>query len=64
MRKNRITIETVHCKRCGKELATTSRSVHGNDKLKTYWGYICSNCTTPEEKTLMQEQISLGIVRK
>lgn len=61
MPKHKITILTVNCKRCGKELSTTSRSIHGLDKLKKQYGYICQDCSTPEEKQEMIEAIGMGI---
>jgi hypothetical protein len=61
MRKSRITIETVHCKRCGRELATTSRSIHGLDNLKAQYGYLCHDCTTESERQAMIEAIGHGM---
>lgn len=63
MRRQKITIEHVNCKRCGKPLSTTSRSIHGLDSLKKQYGYLCSDCTTPEEKQDMINAIGQGIVR-
>ena len=63
MRK-KITIETVNCKRCGKSLSTTSRSIHGLDNLKAKYGYLCHNCTTSEERNEMVNAIGMGIVSK
>jgi len=61
---HRITIETVKCKRCGKELSTTSRSIHGLDKLKKQYGYICHDCTTPAERDEMVNAIGAGILNQ
>lgn len=46
----RIYIVETKCKRCGKPLHTTNRSLYGADALKAELGSICSACTTPEEK--------------
>ena len=48
--RHHITIEIVHCERCGKEIATTSRSLYGLDTLKAHYCYLCFDCTTPEER--------------
>lgn len=50
MRKSRIAIFKTHCKRCGKEVYTTNRSITGADALKAELGSICQDCITPEEE--------------
>lgn len=62
--RGRITIETVNCKRCGKEIATANRSITGNDALKAKYGNICHDCTTPEERAEMVNAIGEGILRR
>lgn len=47
MRK--ISIVTTKCKRCGKSLSTTSRSLLGLDAEKIAFGDVCKDCVTPEE---------------
>jgi len=60
----KISIETVKCVRCGKSIATTSRSVLGLDTLKFKYGYICSDCATPSEKQHILEEIGKTIVNR
>ena len=64
MRHTRITIETVHCKRCGREIATASRSIHNLDSLKAKYGNVCQDCTTSEERAEMTTAIAEGILRQ
>jgi len=62
MRK-RITIEQTACKRCGKPLATASRSILGLDRLKARLGSICSDCTTEDEKQEMLRAMAGAIIK-
>ena len=62
VRKNRITIEQTTCRRCGKPLATTSRSLFGLDRLKARLGSICSDCMTEDEKQEMLEAMGDSII--
>ena len=50
MRRERIYIIEVECRRCGKLIHTANRSFYGADALKAELGSICSACTAPEEK--------------
>lgn len=63
-RRRRPLIVHTNCKRCGKPLVTTSRSIMGLDKLKERLGSICSNCTTPEEKQEMLDAMAGAILKK
>ncbi|BAY58540.1 hypothetical protein NIES2135_54130 [Leptolyngbya boryana NIES-2135] len=62
MVRRRKKIEVIHtpCKRCGCDLVTTSRSIHGADVLKAELGSICERCITPEER----ERILHGIANQ
>ncbi len=53
----RISLISVNCKRCGKALITTDRSLHGLDSLKRAVGILCSDCTTEEEKQELNHEI-------
>jgi len=64
MKRRRITIERVNCRRCGKEISTASRSVLGLDALKAQYGSICHDCTTPEERNEMLHKMAGGILRR
>lgn len=52
-RRRSISIVTTTCKRCGKQIATGSRSLYGCDSLKAKWDRICSDCMTKEEEREM-----------
>lgn len=44
---------TTTCRRCGRPLVTTDRSIHGADAAKARYDRICSACVTPEEEQAM-----------
>lgn len=50
MRRMRIGILTTSCQRCGRPIATASRSIIGADAAKAQFDRICSRCITPEEE--------------
>jgi hypothetical protein len=53
----KIKIEMTKCRRCGKSLATTNKSIYGMDSLKAKWGNICADCSTQEERfQILKEQ--------
>ncbi len=62
MRRARIEIVTTSCRRCGKALATASRSLHGADAAKARFGSICSDCVTPAEREEMLHAIAGAIL--
>jgi len=64
MPRKRITIETVDCRRCGREIAAASRSVLGLDSLKETYGGICGDCITPDEKSKINHEILSGVLHK
>ena len=53
LRMKPIQIVTTKCKRCGKQIATGSRSLIGLDSLKSALGDICNDCITPEERQII-----------
>jgi len=56
-RAPRIQIVPAACRRCGREIATVSRSPLGLDRLKAKWGIICEKCIAPAERwEILQEQ--------
>ena len=63
-RRRRPLITYTNCKRCGKPLATASRSIMGLDKLKERLGSICSDCITPEEEQEMLNAMASAILKK
>lgn len=53
----KIHIVMTKCKRCGKSLAKTDKSLYGAEKAKAQYGDICSDCMSSEEKfDMLQEQ--------
>jgi hypothetical protein len=58
MARKRIAIIVSKCRRCGKPLATASRSIWGADAIKKKYELICDDCLTPEEKDdMFQKQV-------
>jgi hypothetical protein len=57
-----ISIITVKCKRCGKEIATTSRSILGLDSLKAKYGNICQGCMDQDEQYRMLDEMANKII--
>lgn len=59
--KNRITIISCNCKRCGKKLATTNQSIYGLDANKKNFGIVCSDCVTEEEKREIMGEMKMAM---
>ena len=53
LRMKPIQIVTTKCKRCGKQIATGSRSLIGLDSLKSALGDICAACITTSERQII-----------
>jgi uncharacterized protein DUF2688 len=64
MKKTRITIITTSCRRCGRTLATASRSIHGADRAKAQLGSICESCITPAERIEILNAIGGAILAR
>jgi hypothetical protein len=62
-RRKRIAIVKTSCKRCGKPLFSTNRSIHGASRLHAKYAGICSVCTTEEEKEEMLYGIGSAILK-
>lgn len=62
MKRGRINIVHAPCKRCGKMLAMTDRSIYGADDAKKKYGGICSDCITPEERAEIEKAIAGSIL--
>ena len=63
MKKPRIQLTTIKCRRgCGREIVTTSRSIHGATRLHNKYSGICSHCITPEERQEMLYGIGSAII--
>ncbi len=59
----KIRLETTKCKRCGKALTTTNKSLYGVDRVKEEYGSICSECMTEKEKYEMLNEQAKAILR-
>ncbi|MEG6512386.1 DUF2688 domain-containing protein [Desulforamulus ruminis] len=57
-----IQIVTTQCKRCGKSLVKTNRSLYGMEELKAKFGDICSDCMSNEELGEMLRAQGTGIL--
>jgi len=65
MRKRRIRIHTAKCRRgCGKVLATTNRSIWGDEASKAKFQLICEGCLTHDERQEMELAIQGAVLRK
>lgn len=65
MRKKRIQIHTAKCRRgCGKTLATTNRSIWGDEASKAKFELICEDCMTGDERQEMERAIEGAVLRK
>lgn len=54
MPRRRIAVYTAKCRRgCGRTLATTNRSIWGDEATKKKYELICENCLTDTEKADM-----------
>ena len=63
-RKRPIQIILSKCRRCGKPLATASRSIWGIDPaIRQKYQLICDKCLKPEEKKEL-EQASVEAVKR
>jgi hypothetical protein len=46
-----------NCRRCGKRLATGTRSLIGAEALKRKWELICATCLTPAERVELERDM-------
>jgi hypothetical protein len=60
--KQRIRILTTNCKRCGKPLATLSRSLYGAEQAKAQYEGICQDCVLPDERQEINNLIAEAIL--
>ena len=60
---NKIVIVQTHCKRCGKSICTSNKSLYGLDSLKSQYGSICEGCMTDTERYEMLHKMGQGILR-
>ena len=59
--QKKITFMACNCKRCGTELLTASRSIHGLDKEKEEFGVVCASCITKEESISLLHSMGKAI---
>jgi hypothetical protein len=63
-RRQPLRILTTTCRRCGKPVATASRSLYGADAAKARLDRICEACCTPEERREMLTLQADAILRR
>lgn len=57
---SRKPLVVIGCRRCGKSVTSTNKSLTGADQLWRKYAGICSDCITPSEK----HEIDHGIIAK
>ena len=57
----RTKIVMTRCKRCGKKIAMTDKSLYGLEHLKAKWSSICEDCITTEERVKMLTDIGKSL---
>ncbi len=62
--RRRPMIHTVPCPRCGKQVATLTKSLYGLDAAKKQYEGLCSSCVTEEEEKDIIEIQARGILAK
>ena len=61
--RTRFTIQMTTCRRCGKALATGSRSLYGADAAKARLDRICRSCITPEEQAEIELAVNAAVFK-
>jgi hypothetical protein len=66
-RRTRFQLISTTCRRCGKPIATGSRSLFGLEDLKTQYDRVCQDCLSSDEQNdllhTMGEQIAARVAR-
>lgn len=62
MKFQKIHLIPVNCKRCGKPMYASNRSIYGLNSFKQATGYLCQDCTTDDEKHNINIGIGQGII--
>jgi hypothetical protein len=62
MRRPRLQVLTVPCKRCGTMVSTLSRPIHGSTAVHARLSGVCGKCITPEEEHEILEDQASGIL--
>ena len=63
MRKAKYQLYTTTCKRCGKTITTSTRSLYGADSAHAQYAGICSACMGEKERDEMQASINNAVFR-
>lgn len=63
MKRIKYQLYETKCKRCGKPLMTSTRSLWGSDEGHSKYSGICSSCLTNTENEDMVRFIKEGILR-
>lgn len=57
--KNKIKLFQIRCKKCGKPITTTNRSIYGAEDLKAKYGELCCDCVSVEEKARINYDLGI-----
>ena len=57
-------LQTMRCKRCGREIATMSRPIYSTPEVMQKWQGICSRCITDKERFELMQDMNMGIQKK
>ena len=60
--RRRIQFYETKCRRCGKPITTTSRSLLRLDNLKAKYGSICEACMSEDEQAEMLNEMGKAII--
>lgn len=64
VKRKKIRLIPINCKRCGRSIYTVNRPIYGSEKIKKQYGGICEACTTPEELYAIHNELGLGMVQR
>lgn len=53
-----MTLKSIECKRCHKELITLTRSIFKLDQLKEQYGSLCRDCITEDERNDLNQKLT------
>lgn len=62
--KNKVQFYQMPCKRCGKIITTTTKSILGLDNLHKEYSGICHDCLTDDEQNTMLNLMGQQIIKK
>lgn len=57
-------LSSTKCKRCGKNIMSSNKSLHGANETHAKYSGICSECITPEERKEIEDSIAEALNRR